>query len=78
MVLKQNEMATRPAATNDPLDHIKSLGNIECGKEAKKHFNIAEGYRNLNHGTSACHYATCEIHVPLPLRAMNHRMDNSS
>lgn len=50
MVLKQTEMALRPKTLNDPLEEIKGLGSIECGEEARKHFDIAEGYRNLNHG----------------------------
>jgi hypothetical protein len=51
MVLTSNEMPVRSAA-KDPLEDIKRLGSIECGKEALEHFNIAEGYRNLNHGMS--------------------------
>jgi hypothetical protein len=53
MVLTSTEMPVRSAAKGeDPLEDIKRLGSIECGKEARKHFNIAEGYRNLNHGMS--------------------------
>jgi hypothetical protein len=52
MVLTSAEMPVRSAVKEDPLEDIKRLGSIECGKEARKHFNIAEGYRNLNHGMS--------------------------
>ena len=47
MVLIRKEM---PAVKEDPLEEIKRIGSIECGKDALKHFNFAEGYRNLNHG----------------------------
>lgn len=50
MVLKQTEMAMRPKTLNDPLEEIKGLESIECGEEARKHFDIAGSYRNLNHG----------------------------
>lgn len=42
----------RPKTLNDPLEEIKGLGSIECGEEARKHFDIADSYRNLNHGKS--------------------------
>lgn len=43
-------MSVKSAAKEDPLEEIKRLESIECGKDALKHFKIAEGYRNLNHG----------------------------
>ena len=49
-------MANSSFATADLLDAIKSLDTIECGAEARKHFNIAPSYCNLNHGmVSAVH-----------------------
>ena len=45
-------MPFKSAVKEDPLEEIQRLGSIECGKEALEHFNIAEGYRNLNHGMS--------------------------
>lgn len=45
-------MSIKSAVKEDPLEDIKNLGSIECGEEARKHFNIADGYRNLNHGMS--------------------------
>lgn len=42
--------ADSSSATADLLDAIKSLDTIECGEEARKHFNFAPSYRNLNHG----------------------------
>ena len=44
------ELAIRPAKRPDPMDEIRGLKTIECGKEAAKHFALGEGYRNLNHG----------------------------
>jgi hypothetical protein len=46
------------AKEEDPLEDVKRLESIECGREALEHFNIAEGYRNLNHGEycSECHH----------------------
>jgi len=52
MVLNSTKMPFKSAVKEDPLEEIQRLGSIECGKEALEHFNIAEGYRNLNHGMS--------------------------
>lgn len=52
MTLTSTQMPVRSAAKQDPLEDIKRLGSIECGKDALKHFNFAQGYRNLNHGMS--------------------------
>lgn len=43
-------MADGTFATADLLDAIKNLDTIECGEEARKYFNFAPSYRNLNHG----------------------------
>lgn len=43
-------MADSFFATADLLQVIKDLDTIECGEEARKHFNFASSYRNLNHG----------------------------
>lgn len=48
MVLKN----VTPRPKHDPLAAIKRSETIECGTEARKHFAIAEGYHNLNHGRS--------------------------
>jgi hypothetical protein len=52
MVLKSTKMADGSFATADLMDAIKGLDTIECGEEARKHFNFAPSYRNLNHGMS--------------------------
>ena len=53
MALKTTKMADGSFATADLLDAIKGLDAIECGEEARKHFNFAPSYRNLNHGMSS-------------------------
>ena len=50
MAVKTITMANNALATADLLDAIKNLDTIECGEEARKHFNFAPSYRNLNHG----------------------------
>jgi hypothetical protein len=45
-----NKMTNGASSTADPLEVIKGLDTIECGEEARKHFNFAKSYRNLNHG----------------------------
>jgi len=50
MALKSTKTADSSFATADLLDAIKDLDTIECGVEARKHFNLAPSYRNLNHG----------------------------
>jgi len=52
MALKTTQMADGSFATADLMDAIKGLDTIECGEEARKHFNFAPPYRNLNHGMS--------------------------
>lgn len=44
-------MADLSATTKDLLDAINGIDSIECGEEARKHFNFGKTYRNLNHGT---------------------------
>jgi hypothetical protein len=53
MALKTTRTTDSASATADLLEAIKSLDNIECGEEARKHFNFAPSYRNLNHGKSS-------------------------
>jgi hypothetical protein len=50
MAPTSNQMPVRSAAKEDPLEDIRRIGSIECGREALEHFIFAEGYRNLNHG----------------------------
>jgi len=50
MALKTTRTTDGSFATADLLDAIESLDTIECGEEARKHFNFAPSYRNLNHG----------------------------
>jgi hypothetical protein len=52
MPFASNQMPVRSAAKEDPLEDVKRIGSIECGKDALEHFNFAAGYRNLNHGMS--------------------------
>ena len=40
------------AATKDLVEAIDGIDSIECGEEARKHFNFGKAYRNLNHGMS--------------------------
>jgi len=54
MALKTTKMAAGSFATADLMDAIKDLDTIECGEEARKHFNFAPSYRNLNHGMFRC------------------------
>jgi hypothetical protein len=53
MALETTRTADSASATADLLEAIKSLDTIECGEEARKHFNFAPSYRNLNHGMSS-------------------------
>lgn len=50
MAVRTTKMADGTFATADLLDAIKKLDTIECGEEARKYFNFAPSYRNLNHG----------------------------
>lgn len=50
MATKSTKLADSSFATADLLEVIKGLDDIECGEEARQHFNIAKSYRNLNHG----------------------------
>ena len=52
-------MAHGTFATADLLDAIKNLDTIECGEEARKYFNFAPSYRNLNHGA----LSTAHLHL---------------
>ena len=58
MAVKTITMANNALATADLLDAIKNLDTIECGEEARKHFNFAPSYRNLNHGMLSV------VHIP--------------
>ena len=59
MVLKPTTMSSQTG--DDPLEQIKQMDVIECGKEARQHFDFADGYRNLNHGMSCLPEAVLDI-----------------
>lgn len=64
MAQQTTRTADSSSATADLLDAIKSLETIECGEEARKHFNFALSYRNLNHGMfSLLHIANKMINL---------------
>lgn len=72
MAQKNTRTADSSSATADLLDAIKSLDNIECGEEARKHFNFASSYRNLNHGMfSLMHIASKTIDLGLHVLAIS-------
>lgn len=50
MVIKATNAASQDAKHIDPIEDIRKLDTIECGPEARKHFALADSYRNLNHG----------------------------
>jgi hypothetical protein len=56
MVIKHTTMTNGVADMS--LDEAGGSGDIECGKEAAKEFNFAEGFRNMNHGIFVCCGAT--------------------
>lgn len=63
-------MANNALATADLLDAIKNLDTIECGEEARKHFNFAPSYRNLNHGMLSAVHIAPDQKINLGLRVL--------
>lgn len=43
-------MADISTMTKDLSAAINGIDSIECGEEARKHFNFGKTYRNMNHG----------------------------
>ena len=70
MAVKTITMANNALATADLLDAIKNLDTIECGEEARKHFNFAPSYRNLNHGMLSAVHIAPDQKINLGLRVL--------